>query len=130
MKKTELENALRKQYVETLIKALSDLGEDVGQCGSNIINLPTVDADGNDQSIEITIKVKKDEDYDCYEAREFYAFKVAEKEADAKAKAEAKAKKKAADEKKRAEKKLLKAEQKLAVEKAKAETASADATEA
>lgn len=121
MKKLELENALRNKYLEIVMKALAEVGEDVGICGSNMLNFPTLDDEDNEKAIEIVIKVKKDEDYDCYEMREEYDFKVAESKRKAEEKAKEKERKKLADEKKRAEKQTLKDLKKAERELAKGE---------
>lgn len=71
--------ALREKYVELFTKTLSDFGEDVYRTESNKIAFPTLDEDGNEEFIEITIKVPRvveGNPYDCYTAAEFYKEKV------------------------------------------------------
>lgn len=104
MTKTALENALRAKTVKTLMELIGE-NEEVMQVAGNIFAYPTVDEEGNDAWIEVTVKVPKGEriakedgggfaGYDGYSLADFYATEKANKEAEAiakKAKAEAKA---------------------------------------
>ena len=97
MTKTELKNKLREKYTE-LIKALClNAGEDVIQTGANKIAFPVLDSEGNEEFIELTIKVpngSRDGDpYDPWGEAEEYQMKL-------EAKKERAEKKKAAEEEK------------------------------
>ena len=117
-KKGSHEN-LRQKYLNLLIEFLStkkdengeDDGEEVLRIASNVISFPVVDENGEDEFIEITVKVPlgtKDEAYDGYARQEEYLMKVREKEEKAKEKARAKAEKIERDKKHREQKKLMK----------------------
>lgn len=98
MTQRELDNILRQSWTKLIFDFLTEKGEDVGYVKDNIINLPTVDKDGNEKEIEITIKVPKgsvkdNEPYDLYGLREAYEINKKEKERKAKEKAEKKKKK-------------------------------------
>lgn len=74
-----LKAELRKKYVDFLMKALADLGEDVYLTESNKFAFPTLDEEGGERFIEITVKVPQTaqgEVYDCYTAAEMYKEKV------------------------------------------------------
>ena len=67
---------LRNEWTEIVKAFLADKGEDVLQTATNVIAIPVVDSEGEDNYIEITIKVPVgDRDgnaYDAYErAQEF-----------------------------------------------------------
>ena len=117
-KKVSHEN-LRQKYLDILIDFLStkkdengeDDGEEVLRVGSNVIAFPVVDENGEDEFIEITVKVPlgtKDEAYDGYARQEEYLMKEKEKKEKAKEKAKAKAEKIERDKKLREQKKLMK----------------------
>lgn len=110
--RTELENAIRNEYIATLTEALA-ADNDIYRVASNKIMLAAVDAEGNDKWMTITVSILKDsEDMDGdYGATEQAAYlaKIAEKEAKAEKAAAEKAKKIAADQKRRAEKAAAKA---------------------
>ena len=117
-KKVSHEN-LRQKYLDILIDFLStkkdengeDDGEEILRISSNVIAFPVVDENGEDEFIEITVKVPlgtKDEAYDGYARQEEYLMKVREKEEKAKEKAKAKAEKIERDKKLREQKKLMK----------------------
>ena len=101
MTNKQAQDALRQRYVEVIKKALSDLGEEVLQTGSNTIAIPCVDDNGDEQFCCFTIKVptgSRDGDpYDGYGEAESYALSVKQKAEKAKADAEKKAKKIARD---------------------------------
>ena len=110
---------LRQKYLNLLIEFLStkkdengeDNGEDVLRISSNAIAFPVVDENGEDEFIEITVKVPlgtKDEAYDGYARQEEYFIKVREKEEKAKEKAKVKAEKIERDKKLREQKRLMK----------------------
>ena len=94
------ENATRARIAARLIELLTADGEDVALVGNGAVNMPTLDANGDETAIVIEIKIPKGErqegggysGYDYQEAREAYADKVAA-DAEKKAAAEAKAKK-------------------------------------
>lgn len=107
MSKQSTKSALRSAMVEAIREYLTQRGEDTGLTASNKINFPTVDSEGNDEWVVITVTVptgaeKGTEPYDGYAERTAYEMKQAEKAEKAKIAAEKKAKKIAADEKKRA----------------------------
>ena len=113
MTRKALREALKNDYIKTIIEALAATGEDVGMVGSNEFNLPVVDAEGNEDFIVVKVSIptgsRDGEAYDGYGARQDYTIKCADKEAKAKKAAEAKAKKIARDEKLRASKAAAKA---------------------
>lgn len=100
--KTALDNELRAKTVDSVFNMLASSGEEVLRISGNVIAFPTVDSEGNDAWIEMTIKVPKGErlgkglgfiGYDGYSLADAYAKKVAQDEADAaKRKAENEAK--------------------------------------
>lgn len=108
MTNKQAQDALRQRYVEVIKKALSDLGEEVLQTGSNTIAIPCVDDNGDEQFCCFTIKVptgSRDGDpYDGYGEAESYALNCKQKAEKAKADAEKKAKKIARDQAMRAKK--------------------------
>ena len=103
--RTALDNELRKKSVIDLMALYAAKGEDVMRVGGNVIAFPTVDADGNEAWVEITVKIPKGErlgkgegfgGYDGYEQAEFYKQETerkAQEAASKKAAAEAKKKK-------------------------------------
>ena len=79
--RTALDNELRENSVAKLISMYVAEGEEVLQVGGNVIAFPTVDTDGNEAWVEITVKIPKGErlgkgegfsGYDGYEQAEFY----------------------------------------------------------
>ena len=54
-----LDNQLREKWTKFIFDMLTENGEDVGYIKDNVINFPTLDSDGNEKDIEITIKVPK-----------------------------------------------------------------------
>ena len=104
--KKQLNEALRQKFLELITDFFKGEGEEVLRVKSNEIAMPTLDEDGNDEWIVLTVKVptgSRDdgEAYDGYGMATQYAEAVAEKEAKAKADAEKKARKIARDEKNR-----------------------------
>jgi regulator of protease activity HflC (stomatin/prohibitin superfamily) len=104
--KKQLNETLRQKFLELITNYFNGEGEEVLRVKSNEIAMPTLDEDGNDEWIVITVKVptgSRDdgEAYDGYGMAIQYAEAVAEKEAKAKADAEKKARKIARDEKNR-----------------------------
>lgn len=80
-----LDNQLREKWTKFIFEVLLNNGEDVGYVKDNIINFPTLDDDGNEKDIEITIKipkgsVKDNEPYDLYGLRETYRIDKENKE--------------------------------------------------
>lgn len=92
-----LHEALRAKYTEALTKLLTDEGEEVLRVGSNVLAFPCVDDEGNDEYIELTIKVptggRDGEIYDGYALRDDYKLHCEQKAEAAKIAAEKKAKK-------------------------------------
>jgi len=113
--RTALDNELRKKSVADLMEMYSAKGEEILQVGGNVIAFPTVDSNGNEAWVEITVKIPKGErlgkgegfaGYDGYEQAEFYAQEVERKAQEAASKkAAAEAKKAAAEAKKKKGKK-------------------------
>lgn len=108
MTRKQIDDALRLQYTENLIEALTATGEEVLRVGSNVIAIPVVDAAGEDSYVEFTVKVptgSRDGDiYDGYSLAQEYEMKCKEKKEKAKKAAEEKARKIARDEAMRAQK--------------------------
>lgn len=94
------ETATRLRIATRLMELLTADGEDVALIGNGSINMPTLDAMGDDTAIVIEIKIPKGErkegggytGYDYQDARDAYIEKQVA-EAEKKAAAEAKAKK-------------------------------------
>ena len=109
--RTALDNELRENSVAKLISMYVAEGEEVLQVGGNVIAFPTVDANGNEAWVEITVKVPKGErlgkgegfgGYDGYEQAEFYKQETERKAQEAASKkAIAESKKAAAEAKKK-----------------------------
>ena len=114
----QLDEAIKRRFLEDVTEHLSNAGEEVLRVGSNEIALPVVDAEGEERWIVLTFKVptgsRDGEEYDGYSMKEDYEMKLAEKAA----KAEEAARKKAEKIKKDAASRAAKA---AAREKAKAE---------
>ena len=93
---------LRNEWTEIVKAFLADKGEDVLQTATNVIAIPVVDSEGEDNYIEITIKVpvgSRDGDaYDAYERAQEFAMKQKEKAEKAAKDAEKKAAKIAREE--------------------------------
>ena len=113
MSKKATNDALRNQYVETIVKMLADAGEEVLRVGSNEIAIPVVDAEGEDNYVVFVVKVptgSRDGDaYDAYGLAQEYEMKQAEKKEKAAKAAEDKARKIARDEAMRKQKAEAKA---------------------
>ena len=95
----QLNEALRQKFLANITKLLTDQEEEVMAVKSNEIALPTLDEEGNEKWIVITVKVptgSRDdgEPYDGYGMALQYKEAQAEKEEKAKAKAEKEAKSK------------------------------------
>lgn len=86
MANTGIKNAneiYRNELMANVATFLNESGEDVGKCATNKLNMPFVDANGDDQWVEITFTIKKgskeDGAYEGYSMRDEYLFKVQEK---------------------------------------------------
>lgn len=83
MSKKTTNDALRNQYVDAVMKMLTDAGEEVLRVGSNEIAIPVVDAEGEDNYVVFVVKVpsgSRDGDaYDAYGLAQEYTMKQAEK---------------------------------------------------
>lgn len=114
----QLDEAIKRRFLESVTEHLSNAGEEVLRVGSNEIALPVVDSEGEERWLVLTFKVptgsRDGEEYDGYSMKEDYEMKLAEKAA----KAEEAARKKAEKIKKDAASRAAKA---AAREKAKAE---------
>lgn len=117
MTKAQIETALRKQFLDLIINAVSEKMEiDALFVGAGELTVPCVDAEGNETFANITVKIPRGtrngsggyDAYDGYAAAEDYKFDLEEKAQKKTAADEKKRKKIEADEKKRAEKKALK----------------------
>lgn len=111
--RTALDNELREKSVTDLMEMYSAKGEEILRVGGNVIAFPTVDSDGNEAWVEITVKIPKGErlgkgegfgGYDGYEQAEFYKQETERKAQEAAAKKAAAEAKKAAAEAKKAKK--------------------------
>lgn len=111
--RTALDNELREKSVIDLMEMYSAKGEEILRVGGNVIAFPTVDSDGNETWVEITVKIPKGErlgkgegfgGYDGYEQAEFYKQETERKAQEAAAKKAAAEAKKAAAEAKKAKK--------------------------
>lgn len=92
-----LDGKLREQWIDVLLKMLTDAGEDAMRYKSNEICIPVVDAEGNEKWVQFVVKVPKGtrdgDEFDGYSMKEEYELKLKEKEEKAKADAEKKARK-------------------------------------
>ena len=113
MTQKQINDQLREMYVNNLIEALTAAGEEVLRVGSNVIAIPVVDKNGEDNYVEFTVKVpvgSRDGDaYDGYSLAEDYKMKCEAKAEKAAEAAEKKAKKIARDEAMRRQKAEAKA---------------------
>lgn len=102
MTNAELKNRLRAKYTELIQNLINASGEDSIQTGANKIAFPVVDEAGNEEYIEITIKVptgsRDGEPYDPWGEAEEYQMKMEAK------KEKAEKKKVAAEERERKQK--------------------------
>lgn len=79
MTNTQLMNTLREKEIAKLLTLLKANGyEDIGQCHSNKLCFPTLDSEGNERDIVITVTVPK-KDFDSFQAQEDYKFECAQK---------------------------------------------------
>ena len=111
--RTALDNELREKSVVDLMALYAAKGEEIMRVGGNVIAFPTVDADGNEAWVEITVKIPKGErlgkgegfgGYDGYEQAEFYKQETERKAQEAASKKAIADSKKAAAEAKKAKK--------------------------
>ena len=104
--KLSLANTVRATIIDRLFKYLEADGEDVGMVTSNTFNFP-FELDGEECFVEVTAKVVKKDSEECYQEREDYVARLADK-----------AEKKAERERAAAEKKAKAEVKKKAKEKA------------
>ena len=113
MTQKQINDQLREMYVNNLIEALTAAGEEVLRVGNNVIAIPVVDAGGEDNYVEFTVKIpvgSRDGDaYDGYSLAQDYQMKCEAKAEKAAKAAEEKAKKIARDEAMRRQKAEAKA---------------------
>jgi hypothetical protein len=113
MTNKQINDKLREEYVNQLIGMLTAAGEEVLRVGSNVIAIPVVDAAGEDNFVEFTVKVptgSRDGDpYDGYSLAEDFKIRSEAKAEKAAKAAEEKAKKIARDEAMRRQKAEAKA---------------------
>ena len=111
--RTALDNELREKSVADLVALYVEKGEEMLQVGGNVVAFPTVDSDGNEAWVEITVKIPKGErlgkgegfgGYDGYEQAEFYKQETERKVQEAASKKAIAESKKAAAEAKKAKK--------------------------
>ena len=91
--KKQLHEELRNKYLAMIAELLTKAEEEVLSTGSNEIAIPTLDGEGNDEYVVITVKVptgsRDGAAYDGYAMAEEYRIKLASaKEREEKAKAE------------------------------------------
>lgn len=115
MNKAQLETAIRNEFLDSIMKYISESREtDVLPVSASELAVPCLDAEGNEKWVLIKVSIPRGtrngngyDPYDGYAAAEDYQFELADK-AEKKALAEEKKQKKIeADEKKRVEKKAL-----------------------
>lgn len=108
-KENILKDNLRDKWVDLVKQMLIDMGEETLMVGSNKIGIPTLDSEGNEQSIVITVSVpngqRGGDGYDVYTEAQAYEVDRKRREERDKAKALAKARKQAKDEELRQKKK-------------------------
>lgn len=101
----------REEYLEKIINFFKE-SEDVLRTNSNEISFPIIDEEGNEDFIQIVVKIptgsRDGEPYDGYAKAEEYALKIKLKEEKAKEAKIAKEKKIARDKQMREEKKRIK----------------------
>ena len=106
--KKVLHEEIKARYMSVVCDFLREQGEEVLVTGSNKFAIPVVDSQGNEEFLEVTLKVptgSRDGDpYDGYGEAESYAMKVKEKAEKAEASAKKKAEKIAKDNARRAKK--------------------------
>lgn len=115
---------VRAHFLETVTDFFSNNGEDICRIKSGAIAMPTLDSEGNEGWVSITVSVptgSADEPFDGYEQAENYAFECEKRAAKKAADAEKRAKKKARDAAAREEKRRIREAKKLEREAAKAE---------
>lgn len=81
--KKALDEALRTKYLNAIIEMLTANGDDILRTGSQEIAIPTLNTEGMDEYVVITVKVPKGsregDPYDAYEIAEDYKRKQTEK---------------------------------------------------
>ena len=96
-----LREGLKANYLDMVSEFLANYGEDDLRTGSNEIEFPVVDAEGNDDYLVITFKVptgsRDGEPYDAYSVAEDYSMKQKAKAEKAEIAAKKKAEKIAKD---------------------------------
>lgn len=114
--KKALAEQLRTKYLNDIIAHLTEKGDDILRVGSQEIAIPTLDSEGNDEYVVITVKVptgsRDGTPYDAFEQAEDYKRKQAEKAERAKETAAKKAAKIARDKADREAKAKAKADHK------------------
>lgn len=91
--KKQLHEELRNKYLSMIADLLSKADEEVLSTGSNEVAIPTLDSEGNDEYVVITVKVptgsREGDAYDGYAMAEEYRIRLANaKEREERAKAE------------------------------------------
>lgn len=81
--KKALDKALRAKYLNAIVEMLTANGDEILRTGSQEIAIPTLNAEGMDEYVVITVKVpqgsREGDPYDAYEIAEDYKRKQAEK---------------------------------------------------
>lgn len=81
--KKALDKALRAKYLNAIVEMLTANGDEILRTGSREIAIPTLNAEGMDEYVVITVKVpqgsREGDPYDAYEIAEDYKRKQAEK---------------------------------------------------
>ena len=79
----QLDEEIKQRYLDGIMEHLNVCGEEVLLVKSNEIAIPTVDANGEERWVVITIKVptgsRDGDEYDGYSMAEDYQMKLAEK---------------------------------------------------
>lgn len=79
---TKNANSIRARWADTLLSALSEMGEDAAFIASGTLNFPVVADDGEEGFVEIVVKIPKETpDDDGYAKREAYTLHLSEKAA-------------------------------------------------
>lgn len=102
-----LQDETRAEWFKKLMEAIAAMGEDVQQVSSNAMGFYTLDGEGNETAVKITVQIPKGsrdgDEFDPVGEAEDFKRKTAEKAEKAAKDAEAKAKKIKADTKRRAD---------------------------
>lgn len=114
MTQKQLNDALRKKYLDRFIEIFKMNNEDVLITGTNEFCFPTLDDEQNEKFVQVVVKIPKGsrdgEEFDGYALAEDFKLKQEQKKIEAKEKLEKKLKKIERDKKIREQKKNSKGE--------------------